>query len=153
MAWRVAPSKWASAKGSRNKAALRRLVKGGPPPGVIAYDGDAPVGWCAVAPREDYSFLARSRVLKPVDGEPVWSISCLYISKSHRNEGLSADLIKAAVKFARKHGAKIVEGYPVAPNKALPDVFAWTGLLPSFERAGFREVARRSRTRPIMRRP
>jgi GNAT superfamily N-acetyltransferase len=152
MAWRVAPSQWASEKGSPNKAALRRIVRAGPPPGVIAYDGTTPVGWCAVAPRQNYPFLARSRVLKPVDDQPVWSISCLFITKSHRRSGFSSELIKAAVKLARKHGATIVEGYPVKPGRGtIADAFAWTGLSSSFLEAGFNEVARRSSSRPIMR--
>ena len=152
MTWRVIPSEWSNAKGAKNKAALKRLVKRGPPPGVIAYDKGMPVGWCAVAPRQDYSFLARSRVLKPVDDQPVWSISCLFVRRTHRRAGLSTRLIKAAVQLARKHGASVVEGYPIKPGKsALPDVFAWTGLPSSFKRAGFSEVACRSKTRPIMR--
>ena len=152
MAWRVAPSKWPSVKGAANRTALRRLVNAGPPPGVIAYDKAIPVGWCAVAPRQDYSFLERSRVLKPVDDQPVWSISCLFVRRTHRRTGLSSELIRAAVRLAKKHGAKVVEGYPVSPRKsALPDVFVWTGLPSAFRRAGFREVARRSPSRPIMR--
>jgi len=116
------------------------------------YDGQ-PVGWCAVAPREAYSFLERSRVLKPVDEKPVWSVSCLFVLRPYRRRGLSARLLRAAVEFAGRRGAKIVEGYPVEPSmEKMPDAFAWTGLPASFRRAGFKEVARRSKTRPIMRR-
>jgi hypothetical protein len=46
-----------------------------------------------------------------------------------------------------------VEAYPVEPkNPSLPPAFAWTGLAAAYRRAGFTEVARRSATRPIMRR-
>jgi hypothetical protein len=61
-------------------------------------------------------------------------------------------LIRAAVSFAASKGARVVEGYPVEPKKdQMPDVFAFTGIASSFLAAGFREVARRSDTRPIMR--
>lgn len=139
-------------KGAGNRAAMRRLVAQGATPGILAYDGGAPVGWCAVAPREAYSRLERSRVLKRIDDEPVWSIVCFFVARTHRKRGLTVRLLKAAVAFARTQGAEIVEGYPVEPRKgAMPDVFAYTGLASAFRAAGFEEVARRSPVRPIMR--
>jgi GNAT superfamily N-acetyltransferase len=94
-----------------------------------------------------------SRVLAPVDDRPVWSVSCLFIAKPFRRQGVSVALIGAATKFARSHGARVVEAYPVVPySDAMPAAFAWTGTVSAYERAGFREVARRSEARPIMRR-
>lgn len=152
MAWRLKRSEFEAGKGASNRKALKTIVERDEQPGVIAYDGAEPVGWCAVAPRSCYVTLERSRVLAPVDDKPVWSISCLFVKKSHRRAGVSVGLLKAAVKLAREKGAIAVEGYPVVPKSgAMPDTFAWTGLLRSFERAGFMEVLRRSEARPIMR--
>jgi hypothetical protein len=62
-------------------------------------------------------------------------------------------LLRAAMKLAAAHGARLVEGYPIEPRgRRPPALFLWTGLSPTFTRAGFREVARRSPTRPVMRR-
>ncbi len=139
-------------KGEGNRRAMKRLVERGPPPGLLAYRGREPIAWIAVAPRSQYRLLAGSRVLAPVDDQPVWSIVCLYLRKDVRRQGLSSRLVRAAAEFARSRGATIVEGYPQIPRKsAMPDVFAWTGIASSFERAGFTEVARRSPTRPIVR--
>jgi len=152
MVWRLPRASFVAGKGAKNRDALRRLVRGGDSPGVLAYDGKRPIGWCAVAPRADYPALGRSRVLKPVDDLPVWSISCLFVEKESRRRGVSARLIRAAAAFAASCGARTVEGYPVEPRAgAQPDPFVWTGLASAFRRAGFREVARRSETRPIMR--
>lgn len=151
MTWRLPRAAFNAGKGEANRKALRKLVKTGPAPGVLAYADGKPVGWCAVAPRADYVALERSRVLKPVDDEPVWSISCLFVAKGYRRQGLSAQLIRAAAKFARSQGAKIVEGYPQVVEGSLPDAFVWTGLESSFVKAGFKEVARRSPKRPILR--
>ncbi len=104
-----------------------------------------------MAPREAYPALERSRILKPVDRQPVWSISCIFIEKSYRRQGLSAQIILAATKFAKTQGAKIVEGYPQVVAGDLPAAFVWTGLEQSFLKAGFTEVARRSPKRPILR--
>ena len=141
-------------KGEKNRRAMKRLVERGPPPGLLAYRGGEPIAWIAVAPRSDCRLLSGSRVLAPVDDEPVWSIVCLFLRKDVRRQGLSSKLIRAAAAFARKQGARIVEAYPQIPKQAaMPAVFAWTGFASSFERVGFEEVARRSPTRPILRWP
>jgi GNAT superfamily N-acetyltransferase len=117
----------------------------------MAYDGNQPVGWCAIEPRENYPRLANSRVLAPVDEKPVWSIVCLFVARSCRRRGVSAQLIRAAVQHVRERGGRIVEGYPVDTKSKQPDAWIWTGTLMAFERAGFTEAARRSKTRPVMR--
>jgi len=153
MWWRLARSEFEKGKGAGNRRALRKIVAAGDAPGLIAYRGGTPAGWCSVAPRERYPVLSRSRVLAPVDDRPVWSIVCFFVSKPFRRTGLTAALIEGAVAYAKKKGAAIVEGYPVEPKKgSMPDAFAYTGLASSFRRAGFAEVARRSATRPVMRR-
>lgn len=152
MAWRLRNKDWVAGKGARNKRAFERIVTAGKEPGILGYRGRRPVAWCAVAPREEYGTLARSRVLKPVDDRPVWSISCLFVLKPFRRQGLSVQLLRAAVDFAARRGAEIVEGYPTEPTmERTPDPFIWTGVPSAFRKAGFKEVLRRSKTRPIMR--
>ena len=153
MAWRRTKAEWERGKGAGNRAAFQRVVRKGPPPGVIGYADGEPVAWCAVAPREAYVALERSRVLKRLDAEPVWSVSCLFVARGWRRRGVSVTMLRAAGAFAASHGARIVEGYPVEPTTGkMPDVFAWTGTAAAFRAAGYEEVTRRSPTRPIMRR-
>jgi len=152
MFWRLPRSECGAREGEANRRAFRRLVQRGDPPGLIAYEGRTPIGWCAVAPRADYPALARSRILQPVDGEPVWSVSCLFVARPYRNRRVSVRLLEAADGYARRRGGRIVEGYPVDPAGRVADAFVWNGLASAFRRAGFHEVARRSKTRPIMRR-
>ena len=153
MWWRMTRSDFMKKKGEGNRKALKRIVKAGETPGILAYADGQPVGWCAVAPREAYPTLARSRVLMPVDERPVWSVTCFFVVKAFRRQGVTTRLLEAAAKFAKSRGARIIEGYPVESRKGrMPDVFAYTGLPSAFRQAGFAEVARRSPTRPIMRR-
>jgi GNAT superfamily N-acetyltransferase len=152
MFWRLPRKKFDAGKGAGNKRALKKIVSSGEKPGVIAYVGSEPVAWCAIARREDYVALERSRILQPVDEQPVWSISCLFVKKPYRRRGVSAQMLRAAVEFAASQGAKVVEGYPVEPSmQKMPDPFLWHGVPSAFRAAGFKEVLRRSKSRPIMR--
>lgn len=150
---RLPRAQYESGKGAGNKRRLQALVRRGRPPGLLGYSGGEPVAWCSIAPREQFVRLQRSRVMKPVDERLVWSIVCLMVRKDLRGRGFSRAMIAGAATWARKNGAKIVEAYPTDTHgKRTADAFAWMGLASAYTRAGFVEVARRSRTRPILRR-
>ena len=153
MLWRCSKKVFDAGKQAQNRTAMKEIIESGERPGVMAYDGDVPVAWCQVAPRTVFKRLEGSRVLRPVDQEPVHVISCFLIARTHRRQGISIRLIEAAMSLAADKGATIVEGYPIDPaTKPYPATYAWTGLKAAFDAAGFTEVARRSPSRPIMRR-
>jgi len=140
-------------QGAGNRRAMRALVKRGATPGLLAYDGELPVGWCALAPREEYGGLARSRIAKPIDDLPVWSVTCFYVARTHRRRGVTVALLRAAAKHVAAHGGRILEGYPTTGSTgAWADVTAYHGTVAAFAKAGFKEVARPSKTRAVMRR-
>ena len=150
--WIRTHSQFEKHKGTGNKRAFKRRVTAGEELGLIAYADREPVGWCAFGPRERYVRLANSRILKPVDEQAVWSLVCFFVAKDFRRSGMSVELVRAAARHAKKRGARILEGYPVEPKEeTMPAAFAWTGLVTAFRKAGFKEVLRRSETRPIMR--
>jgi GNAT superfamily N-acetyltransferase len=151
MWWRLTRSKFEKQKGAANKRAIKKTVDKGTIPGILAYSEGEPFAWCSIGPRDEYPLLEHSRVLRRVDNKAVWSIVCFYIKRGYRRRGYLELLIKEALLFAKKKGADIVEAYPIAPKKQTADVFVYTGLLSSFRKAGFVEIARRSETRPIMR--
>lgn len=96
------------------KRRMRALVNEGTPIGVLAYDGDVPIGWCSVAPRETYGRLERSRTMPRVTpvATSTWTILCFFVARSHRSSGVTHALIEGAVAYATLQGAKVVEGYP-----------------------------------------
>ena len=137
---------------ARTKKERRKRVKENIEPGIVACNNDMPVGWIAVQPGEKYTRLANSKILQPVDPRPVWSIVCLFIHKDYRKKGISVELIKNACRFAAVKGGTIVEAYPTeTKNKTVAPVFIYTGTAFAFKNAGFKEVARRPETRPVMR--
>lgn len=152
MAWRLSPKDFEKNKGAGNKKLMHDIVKSGEVPGLLAYIHQVPAGWIALAPRKAFMKLENSRVLAAPDTQEVYSIPCFFIAKEFRNRGLQHALLHAAITYARTRGIHILEGYPQANmDTHLPAPFVWTGLESAFRKAGFREVARRSPKRPIMR--
>jgi len=152
MWWRTTRREFQEQAGDGNRRAMKYIVDSGKIPGLLAYDGGRAVGWCSVAQREDYPSLNRSRVLKPLDGLPVWSIVCLYVGKACRGQGVSQALITGAVYYVRQQGGQIVEAYPTTPRGGrLPPVSSFMGLPAVFAQAGFQESARPSEAKVVMR--
>jgi GNAT superfamily N-acetyltransferase len=155
MWWRLPHVEFERRTNQENYLAMKAIVDSGEIPGLLAYDisaGDQPVGWCSLAPRQAYPALARSPRLKKVDDQPVWSVVCFYIHRRYRRRGLSLALIEAAIDYAGQKRAKILESYPIEPEKeSMSSNSAFTGLASAFLQCGFVEVARRSPTRPILR--
>lgn len=152
MWWRITRSRFAEQQGEGNRQAMRELVHSGEVPGVLAYLGDEPIGWCSVARRESYASLNRSPVLKPLDQRPVWSIVCFYVAKGYRGQRITGALIRAAIDYVKEQGGKVVEAYPTIPRgRRLPPVSSFMGTPSVFEQEGFVECARPSKSRMIMR--
>lgn len=152
MWWRITRSEFSSNGNAGNRKKMKKIVDSGVVPGILGYEDGEPVGWCSVAPREDYPSLNRSRVLKPVDDQPVWSIVCFFIHRDHRREGVGAKLLEGAVAYAIDHGATIIEAYPTKPRgRKLGPESSYMGIPKVFQRAGFEKVADPSEAKAIMR--
>jgi GNAT superfamily N-acetyltransferase len=140
-----------------NREALRReIAQAAIPPGLIAYIGDDPVGWTRVGRRSAFPGVGGNRALARVlENDPeAWWVTCFAIDSRHRRSGVGSALLKAAVTFARKHGATAVEGHPVdvAALKAarVSGSALYTGTMAMFVAAGFSDIARTFPTRPVM---
>jgi GNAT superfamily N-acetyltransferase len=151
MWWRLTRAEFEAGKGAGNRRALAAYVEAGNVPGLLAYAEGEPVGWVAVEPRAAYGRLDRSRTLAAVDDAPVWSITCFFVARPHRSTGVTRALVVAAADHARASGATLLEAYPVAYAREVGDTFVYTGAASTFLALGFRVVARRSATRPIVR--
>ena len=151
MFWKLRGKAYEESKGMENRQSHKTLVSAGTVTGLLAYWHGEVVGWVAVEPRSAYEKLAHSRALKPVDAQEVWSITCFFVAKKFRRKGIAVELIKAAVDHVRLHHGKIVEGYPVDAKENSPAPFVFTGTASAFKKAGFKEVARNTPTRPIFR--
>jgi GNAT superfamily N-acetyltransferase len=148
MYWRIGAEYRRNAP-AKNKSAFKSVIRQGPPPGLIAFDGTVAVGWCQLTPRKDLAWLERTWGPKVIDETPVWSISCLYVRVGHRRKGVTAALLAAAIAAAKKGKAAALEAYPLDARKS-PSATG-TGYASTFARAGFKIVAHPTPSRPIMR--
>jgi predicted GNAT family acetyltransferase len=153
--WRVPRADYVAWRGPQAKAFFKRRVMKGPPPGVLAFDGEEAVGWLQIGPRADTpQWNSTRRVTAPLDendaaDERVWGATCFYIKTSARGQGVMSALLKGGVAYARANGARFVEACPI--DGRVGSVDAYVGLMPVFERANFKEIARRKANRPLMR--
>lgn len=139
-------------RGEPNRQAMCSLVEHGEVPGVLLYADGEPAGWVALQPRGALPRLERSRAAKRPDDAAVWSLVCFFVHRNHRGRGMMHRLLDAAIAHARSSGATLLEAYPKDLEELSPSTdAAYTGLLPVFLEAGFREVARHAKGRPIVR--
>jgi GNAT superfamily N-acetyltransferase len=151
MWWRLSRSEFQKNAGAGNRRAFKKIVGSGAVPGILAYDRDKPVGWCAIQPKEAYASLARSRT-KTIDDRPAWAVTCFFVAKDYRGKGLSQALLEAAIAHARKQGVRLIEGYPIDTDRKAMDFSSFMGTAQVFAACGFAEATRPSPNRPIMRR-
>jgi len=152
MYWRSNRADFDKGMGEGNMRAMQQAIESGTVPGLLAYRDGKPVGWVSVGSREDFTALERSRVLKRFDDQPVWSIVCFLAAKSERGKGILSSLFRGAVKYAASKGASIVEVYPLIPEESRnPRMSSYMGMLSTFKKLGFQEVARPSRMRAVVR--
>ena len=138
-------------RSEHNKCSLKALVGRRIAPGLIGYRDGRPIAWVSFGPREDFEKLTRSTVMKAVDDQPVWSVVCFYTAKEARGGRVAEAMLQGALDYARAHGAKLVEAYPVDKRARECDDSMWFGAKSMYDRAGFTEVARRKPTRPVVR--
>jgi ribosomal protein S18 acetylase RimI-like enzyme len=137
--------------GADNRAFLRGQL--GEPLGLLALDESGePAGWVAVAPRSAYPRLDSSKITQSDAGPDTWSVTCFFVHRRARRQGLAAELLSAAVDFAAERGAAAVEGHPVdteGARRSSDEIFH--GTLDMFRAAGFELVDRRGTRRALVR--
>jgi GNAT superfamily N-acetyltransferase len=124
----------------RRETAVRRLCEREHPPGVVTYLDGEPVGWCSIGPRSEIPRIAASKLIRPVDDVPVWSIICVIVRSGFRKRGVTGHLIEGAVEYARSQGAPAVEAHPVDPVGRMDLTMAFVGTKEMFEHAGFEVI-------------
>jgi GNAT superfamily N-acetyltransferase len=142
MEWRLPREEWNAGRGDGNRRAMQGFIEAGNVPGILAYDGEEPAGWCSIAPRTQHGGLQAVAQYRNFDDASVWLVSCFYISEAARGKGLMSALLEAAVAYAKDNGARVIEGYPVDEKSDAPLGGLYWGKADAFRRLGFVETGR-----------
>jgi GNAT superfamily N-acetyltransferase len=142
MWFRVPPRTWSANGNDGNRAAMEHIVAAEGEPGLLAYEDGKPVGWVSVAPRREFARIETSADRGLVGEEGVWSVVCFFIKPGRRGQGIGAALLRAAVDYARAHGAKVLEAYPIDRDSPISNGDAYTGVTSMYAKAGFSETGR-----------
>ncbi|MEW6264495.1 MAG: GNAT family N-acetyltransferase [Thermodesulfobacteriota bacterium] len=143
MVWRATSEEAKHKDGASRKAAMAKRIAAGVPVGLLGYLDEEPVAWCSVAPRSTY----RRLVNDGSSDEGIWSIACFFVVRRWRGQGITQRILKAAIEHARSRGASVIEAYPVDPDSPS---YRFMGFVPTFEKAGFREVGCAGTRRHVM---
>ena len=145
MAWRATSEEAKRASNAGRKNAMAARIKAGTPVGLLGYIEGEPAAWCSIAPRDTY----RRLVSDGSSDEGIWSVACFFVRRQFRGEGITKKMLAAALDYAREHGARIVESYPVDEDSPS---YRFMGFVPLFEEAGFEETGREGTRRHVMQR-
>ncbi|QYK40416.1 MAG: GNAT family N-acetyltransferase [Paracoccaceae bacterium] len=150
--WRLPVRERAALPAGERRVRFETLVADHPP-GLIAHDDQGPAAWVQITPRADVPRFQTATSARPAADTPpgTWALSCFFIRRDLRRQGVMTQLARAACAHASSHGAAAVEAAARRPGGS----FAWgegfTGLVPSLARAGFVEVENRTTLRVLMR--
>ncbi len=146
MVWRRTPGELREhPQGRTRRPLIKSRVDAGETIGLVGSLDGTPVAWVSIAPRETYRELGGPPAQK---GEQVWSLACFFLKRDLRNRGYGAAMLAAAIDFARRQGATLLEAYPVDPDSPS---YRFMGFMPAFEKLGFTEVGTAGSRRHVMR--
>ena len=151
---RVTGAEFKAMSKAGRKRAFKSCVATGPVPGLLLYEKGQAIGWVAVSPRTNVIRFekAKTSAIEPGKNPRThYAITCFYVRTGHRKRGLMTDLAKAAIDYARKKKAVALDVCPIDTDKPLMWGEGFVGIVSVFAKLGFKEVARRSPRRPLMR--
>ena len=132
-------------RGPQRRALKEALVREGQAHAALVFDGDACVGWCQYGPAPELPRIKHLRVYtQGLEVSPDWRITCFFVDKAFRGQGVAALALSAALQQIAGLGGGSVESYPedVEGHKVSAS-FLYNSRLAMFENQGF------ARLRPL----
>ncbi len=136
-------------EGKRGAAAYRAmkedLVRRDRAHAAMIFDGEEAVGWCQFGRTDELPNIKSRKAYEEHLGRlPDWRITCFFIDRDRRHEGIANRALDEALREIGRQGGGTVEAYPeTVAGRKVSGSFLWSGTTAMFERRGFR------RDRPI----
>jgi ribosomal protein S18 acetylase RimI-like enzyme len=133
-------------EGKQGAAAYRAMkeerVREGQAHAALVFDGPNAVGWCQFGPTSELPNIRSKKNYEEELGKlPDWRITCFFIDRERRGEGIAAFALRGALRYIAQLGGGTVEAYPEDyTDEKVSSSFLCSGTLGMFEKAGFRKV-------------
>jgi len=127
-----------------NRAEKEERVRNGAAHAALAYDGVRCVGWCQFGVPDELPRIKNRKAYEEGLSElPDWRITCFFVGRGLRGQGVAAAALAGALKEIERLGGGTVESYPDEVDGRKSASFLHNGTVAMFEQQGF------ERTRPI----
>jgi hypothetical protein len=96
-----------------NRALKERLVSAGRAHAALVFDGEVAVGWLQYgSPQELPNINHRKEYERGVERSPDYRLTCFFIDKRYRRQGVAAVALRGALDLIALAGGGVVEAYP-----------------------------------------
>jgi GNAT superfamily N-acetyltransferase len=135
----------------KHRALKEKLVRENRSHAALVYDGPDVVGWCQFGP--PLELPARMSGYGKLDlAQPDWRITCFFVDRDHRKEGVAKAALEGALQMIAAKGGGTVDGYPInTKGKPYSSSFLWGGTESMFTELGFRPLGQLGSSKWVMR--
>jgi len=130
-------------KGTDYRAAKEaRVATGRAHASLVFDDSGIAQGWCQYgSPRELPNIKHKREYDKSAPPLPDWRITCFYVDKRHRGQGIARVALQGALDQIARAGGGLVEAIPeVTAGRDAPGRFLFSATVELFEQYGFSRV-------------
>ncbi len=135
----------------KHRALKEKLVRANRSHAALVYNGTDVVGWCQFGPPAELP-ARMSGFNRLGESSPDWRITCFFVDRDHRKEGVAKAALQGALRMIAAKGGGTVDGYPIATKgKPYSSSFLWGGTQSMFTEFGFRPLGALGTSKWVMR--
>jgi GNAT superfamily N-acetyltransferase len=135
----------------KHRALKERLVRENRSHAALVYNGADVVGWCQFGPPAELP-ARMSGFNRLGETPPDWRITCFFVDRDHRKEGVAKAALQGALRIIAAKGGGTVDGYPInTRGKPYSTSFLWGGTQSMFSELGFRPLGALGTSKWVMR--
>jgi hypothetical protein len=118
----------------------------------LVFDGEVCIAWCQFGSPEELPRIYHKKEVEAKMNRPDWRITCFFVDKDYRDQGLSYIALRGALNLIEAQGGGIVESYPQeALEKKVSNSFLYNSTLQIFEKENFTYEGNKGKNHCIVR--
>ncbi|HKV90092.1 MAG TPA: GNAT family N-acetyltransferase, partial [Thermoplasmata archaeon] len=127
---------------AKYRAMKEARVRDGRAHAAMVFDGEDALGWCQFGSTEELpNIRSRKAYEEGLGALPDWRITCFFIDRERRGEGIATRALQEAVREIARLGGGTVEAYPEdVEGRTVSRSFLCSGTLGMFRKEGFEKT-------------